>query len=73
MTFLLIEHVSWCCLVKEKKWRIWDGFKEKFVTMTDTMMHEARVDPCAYPGCIEEGVDLVLRILTNRVRSFNQS
>src|SRR5262245_61113574 len=68
-TLSFVKHIlSRCCRpVKEKTFKIWDGRKGTFVDMTDTMLIEARTDPGAHPGCIEEGVDLVLRILTNRV------
>lgn len=36
--------------------------------MTDARLLEARTNPSAYIGCIEEGPDIVLRILTNRVQ-----
>ena len=59
--------ISCCHLVKETTFKIWDGIKGVFVDMTDMMLIEARTDPGVHPGCIEEGIDLVLRILTNHV------
>jgi hypothetical protein len=52
---------------EEKKFEVWDYRTGKYVVMTDWMLHEARMDPSSYMGCIEEGKDLILRILTNRV------
>jgi hypothetical protein len=62
-----VRHISCCHPVKEKTFKIWNGIKGEFVDMTDTMLIEARTDPGAHSGCIEEGIDLVLRILTNHV------
>jgi hypothetical protein len=65
--FSFVRHISCCRPVKEKTFKIWNGIKGEFVDMTDTMLIEARTDPGAHSGCIEEGIDLVLQILTNHV------
>jgi hypothetical protein len=48
---------------------VWDYDKNKYVELTETMAHAARTNPAAWPGSIERGKELVLRILTNRVSS----
>jgi hypothetical protein len=51
----------------KEKYLIWDYDKESEIELTDEDMRKARDEPDAFPGCIERGKDLVVKILTNRV------
>jgi hypothetical protein len=52
---------------KEHIFRVWDYTDGRYIEMTEARLLEARTKPSAHIGCIEEGLDIVLRILTNRV------
>ncbi|KAF7328180.1 hypothetical protein MVEN_02575600 [Mycena venus] len=38
----------------------------KYIAMTQAMLTQARLEPAAYPGCVEAGIETVSEVLTNR-------
>jgi hypothetical protein len=52
-----------------KVYRVWDYEKGESAIMTEAMFHEAWTEPASHMGCIEAGIDLVLCVLTNCVRT----
>jgi hypothetical protein len=52
---------------KKPRLQIWDDTKNARVVLTDTMAQQARDDPSAYPGAIEEGPETAKRLFCNRV------
>ncbi|KAF7342138.1 hypothetical protein MVEN_01801500 [Mycena venus] len=40
--------------------------KGKRITMSSSMLNDARINPSLYPGVVEEGMDAVLEVLKNR-------